>query len=77
MTMLLEFASAGVVLAIVGVYDVLAQTARRRTREMGGSDRPRCAMLDGESDSFHTILAGVRVSIIPQPVRLKSARGQR
>jgi hypothetical protein len=38
--MLLEFASAGVVLAIVGVYDVLAQTARRRTREMGGLGSP-------------------------------------
>jgi putative ABC transport system permease protein len=35
MTMLLVFASVGLVLAIVGVYGVLAQTARRRTREMG------------------------------------------
>ncbi|MEP7065592.1 MAG: ABC transporter permease [Gemmatimonadota bacterium] len=35
MTMLLMFASVGIVLAIVGVYGVLAQTARRRTREMG------------------------------------------
>jgi predicted permease len=35
MMMLLVFASVGLVLAIVGVYGVLAQTARRRTREMG------------------------------------------
>jgi predicted permease len=35
MTMLLVFASVGLVLAVVGVYGVLAQTARRRTREMG------------------------------------------
>jgi putative ABC transport system permease protein len=34
-TMLVLFASVGLVLAIVGVYGVLAQLARRRTREMG------------------------------------------
>ena len=35
MTMLVVFASVGLLLAIVGVYGVLAQLARRRTREMG------------------------------------------
>ncbi len=35
MTMLLLFAVVGMVLAIVGVYGVLAQLARSRTREMG------------------------------------------
>lgn len=35
MTMLVLFASVGLLLAIVGVYGVLAQVARRRTREMG------------------------------------------
>jgi putative ABC transport system permease protein len=35
MTMLVAFASVGLLLAIVGVYGVLAQVARRRTREMG------------------------------------------
>ena len=34
-TLLLLFAVVGVVLAVVGVYGVLAQLARRRTREMG------------------------------------------
>ena len=34
-TLLLVFAVVGVVLAVVGVYGVLAQQARRRTREMG------------------------------------------
>ncbi|HEY2853734.1 MAG TPA: ABC transporter permease [Gemmatimonadaceae bacterium] len=35
MTMLVVFASVGLTLAIIGVYGVLAQVARRRTREMG------------------------------------------
>ena len=35
MTMLVLFASVGLVLAVIGVYGVLAQVARRRTREMG------------------------------------------
>jgi putative ABC transport system permease protein len=35
MTMLVVFASVGVLLAVIGVYGVLAQVARRRTREMG------------------------------------------
>jgi putative ABC transport system permease protein len=35
MTLLLAFASVGLALAIVGVYGVIAQVARRRTREMG------------------------------------------
>jgi putative ABC transport system permease protein len=35
MTLLLAFASVGLALAIVGVYGVMAQVARRRTREMG------------------------------------------
>jgi len=35
MTMLTVFAAVGLVLAIVGVYGVLAQTAHRRTRELG------------------------------------------
>ena len=35
MTMLTTFAGVGLLLAIVGVYGVLAQTTRRRTREMG------------------------------------------
>lgn len=35
MTMLLVFATIGLLLAIIGVYGVLAQVARRRTREMG------------------------------------------
>jgi putative ABC transport system permease protein len=35
MSMLLLFASVGLLLAVVGVYGVLAQLARRRTREMG------------------------------------------
>jgi putative ABC transport system permease protein len=35
MTMLIVFALVGLVLAVVGVYGVLAQLARRRTREMG------------------------------------------
>ena len=35
MTMLVLFASVGLLLATVGVYGVLAQVARRRTREMG------------------------------------------
>ena len=35
MTMLTTFAAVGLVLAIVGVYGVLAQMTRRRTREMG------------------------------------------
>jgi ABC-type antimicrobial peptide transport system permease subunit len=35
MTLLLAFASVGLTLAIVGVYGVIAQVARRRTREMG------------------------------------------
>jgi predicted permease len=34
-TLLLMFAAIGVVLAVVGVYGVLAQVARNRTREMG------------------------------------------
>ncbi len=34
-TLLLGFALVGVVLSIVGVYGVLAQTSRNRTREMG------------------------------------------
>ena len=35
MTMLVVFASVGLLLAVIGVYGVLAQVARRRTREMG------------------------------------------
>jgi ABC-type antimicrobial peptide transport system permease subunit len=35
MTMLTVFAAVGLTLAIVGVYGVLAQMTRRRTREMG------------------------------------------
>src|SRR5690348_10671445 len=35
MTMLVIFAAVGLLLAVVGVYGVLAQVARRRTREMG------------------------------------------
>jgi ABC-type antimicrobial peptide transport system permease subunit len=35
MTMLVIFAAVGLVLAVIGVYGVLAQVARRRTREMG------------------------------------------
>jgi putative ABC transport system permease protein len=35
MTLLLAFASVGLALAIVGVYGVIAQVARRRTKEMG------------------------------------------
>jgi len=35
MTLLLAFASVGLALAIVGVYGVIEQVARRRTREMG------------------------------------------
>ena len=35
MMMLVVFASVGMLLAIIGVYGVLAQVARRRTREMG------------------------------------------
>lgn len=35
MTMLAVFAGVGFVLAVIGVYGVLAQVARRRTREMG------------------------------------------
>jgi putative ABC transport system permease protein len=35
MTMLVVFAAVGLLLAVIGVYGVLAQVARRRTREMG------------------------------------------
>jgi predicted lysophospholipase L1 biosynthesis ABC-type transport system permease subunit len=35
MTLLLAFAVVGLSLAVVGVYGILAQTARRRAREMG------------------------------------------
>jgi len=35
MTMLVIFAAVGLLLAVIGVYGVLAQVARRRTREMG------------------------------------------
>jgi len=35
MTMLVLFATIGLLLALIGVYGVLAQVARRRTREMG------------------------------------------
>ena len=35
MTLLLAFAVVGLSLAVVGVYGVLAQLARRRSREMG------------------------------------------
>jgi ABC-type antimicrobial peptide transport system permease subunit len=35
MVLLLTFAGVGLVLAVVGVYGVMAQLARRRTREMG------------------------------------------
>ena len=34
-TLLLGFAMIGLVLSVVGVYGVLAQTSRNRTREMG------------------------------------------
>jgi len=34
-TLLLAFAAIGVTLAVVGVYGVLAQVSRNRTREMG------------------------------------------
>ena len=35
MTMLVVFAAVGLLLAVIGVYGVLGQVARRRTREMG------------------------------------------
>src|SRR3954468_20978377 len=35
MTMLVVFAVVGLLLAVIGVYGVLGQVARRRTREMG------------------------------------------
>jgi ABC-type antimicrobial peptide transport system permease subunit len=35
MTMLVVFATVGLLLAVIGVYGVLGQVARRRTREMG------------------------------------------
>ena len=34
-TLLIVFAAVGLALALVGVYGVIAQLARRRTREMG------------------------------------------
>ncbi len=71
-TLLVAFASIGVLLALIGVYGVMAQLARRRTRELGirialGASAPRIErMVVGHALRLvaMAVLAGTGVALI-------------
>jgi putative ABC transport system permease protein len=76
MTMLVLFAGIGLLLAIVGVYGVLAQVARRRTREMGirialGAPATQVRWLVVRQ-GLRLVLSGLAIGIV---VSLMASRG--